>query len=323
MRHARLTTVAVIATLLAFAAPAYAALFSFDPDGAGGANAPSSVLGLDWLPGNAVAIGGAPLTPASVGTTFTVLYQAKLGSTAPPTTITGLNTTFEITVVAEFLAVVDAVSLLANTSTILFSAAPNQTSSFVEIYYDDLTDASGGAANDLTGIGFSDGTLILSGKALSGSGFNFTSFLDNVVLLDQAGADNRGGQLTVTGTGSGVLKTSVLSLDSSFFLTPFNQTELDITLADPFGQVDPSLTFFNGDPRAYTPSLGQKNGISGPDFQWQTDSVQLFVADAVPGPGTMILTATGLAVLSRYVLRRRHRHPEPPLVTSIADRCTG
>src|SRR4051794_36910288 len=81
-------------------------IISFDPDGLGGLNAPRNIPSLDWQVGNALSIGGNPIVQGEV---TTLLYQARLAATIPPSTINGLNTAFEITAVSSFQEVATSV----------------------------------------------------------------------------------------------------------------------------------------------------------------------------------------------------------------------
>jgi hypothetical protein len=290
----------------------------FDPDGTFGANPNRTVTGLDWAPGNAVSIGAIP---TAVGNTFTTLYQAKLqGTTGDTSAIPGLNTTFEITAVLRFLEVVDSVSTIPGTvSTALFHATPNQSTSFLEIYYNNLTGTppagTGGVqSNDLLGTGFADGRLILSGQVLPGNigDTTFTSqFNQGTTPLDQSGTNDRGNQLTIRGNGSSLVTTNVNFFDPNFFKTVVSTTSLTMfntSLILPFTTVDPSITFFAGTPRAYTPTLGAVNGVNGPDFQFLADANQSFNAvTAVPEPGTVAMAFTGLLTVSLGSVRKLRR----------------
>src|SRR5262245_5897335 len=62
---------------LSVAAPAFADVIIFDPDG-GGALAPREIASLDWLSG-AVSITGHPGVPL-VGDTFQTYFQGNLGT---------------------------------------------------------------------------------------------------------------------------------------------------------------------------------------------------------------------------------------------------
>jgi hypothetical protein len=285
---------------------------TFDPDGLAGGNGNQSVTGFDYLPGNAVTINGAPLSANSVGQTFTTLYQATLGGYTPgssPSAPIGLNSAFEITVVAQFKETVTSVSVdpVNQTATVNFTTAANQAGSFLQIYYDNNPATF---SNALNGTGYNDGQLILAGSIVKAPGdlTNFTADENpaDYTLLDSDGGDDRGGQLTLQGSGGSKISANVFFVDPNFFKTGLAQisTRFNTSLIVPFSEVEPSKTFFNG----YTPTLGAVNGVSGPDFQFQADANESFTLS--PEPSTMGLALAGLGLASLGSLRKLRRRSE-------------
>src|SRR5439155_14710540 len=137
-----------------------------------------NVAAFDWAVGNALAAGAnvAELNfvntqgnPGSrtcgdhttTDTCFSVFYQARLADLNTTTKTgfvpAGLNTSYEITIVAGFQEQVTGVSSDLSTLTIGFPGA-NQTNNFYEVYYDNTPATFG---NDLAGTGFNDGTKIM------------------------------------------------------------------------------------------------------------------------------------------------------------------
>src|SRR4051794_8506211 len=147
-----------------------------------GTNATPAQLigGLDFSPGNVLAVNSVPLT---VGKTFQLDYQAALGGVIDPNGITvsppGLNSTYQITAVSSFTEVVTGLSPDQTVAT--FSLAPVQASnSFFELYYNPAV-----VADNLAGTGFNVGTMILSGKpspSQTNSG-NFALAVDPITML--------------------------------------------------------------------------------------------------------------------------------------------
>jgi hypothetical protein len=320
----------------------------FDPDGAG--PAPAIDLGqMGWSTTSAVAVGGtaaiANFIAGTGPTTFTVLTQARLVDTtnqsSVPNTPPGLNTSYEITMIAGFQETVTGVS------TALGVAQFSTTGTgFVQIFYDPTRDANGAGA-DVNGKGFNNGTLILQGTSdtpgklgtftVTGGGAG-----DN---LDQFGSNDYTGQSTVEGTGSQQdISVGGITQDFMFFETPlasFGLNFANISQQLPFKQVDPAdcftsaaigvpvgsttsvvpcmaLDHINGpysaqlpDPTGgYGPVTGPVNGLfpgagGGPDFVFQSRFDSSPVAGRrVPEPGTLALFGLALGVLGFGFKRR-------------------
>src|SRR5262249_11338344 len=115
--------IAVIILASSIGASTRADLINFDPDGAGGDPA-FQIAGFDWSVGNSLAVGALPLT--TVGQTFQLYYQASLsglidadGNSFTPA---GLNSAYEITIVASVTEVVTGIA----GATATFAVAPAQ-----------------------------------------------------------------------------------------------------------------------------------------------------------------------------------------------------
>jgi len=291
--------------------------FVFDPDGPSGPNAPATYGGLDWQPGNSLAVASLPL---HTGDTFQLLYQARLGSlldtNGNAVSTPGLNGTpgapaFQITVVASFTEVVTSIAG-PNPTSATFSLAPVQSpNSFLEIWFNNSL-----VADNLAGTGFNSGTKILSGlpsPALSNGG-NFTIFQATGTLppFDSFGTDNYPGITSVVGAGGALINSLINSQDNGFFITPLTvgSTSFNTSQKTPFDSTDPSGKFSdnpNGvNPANRTPNIGAINGVSGPDFQFQADGNESF-APSVPEPASMVLLCMGLSagLLGRGWLNRR------------------
>lgn len=293
---------AMLAGLGLFGTQAIADPINFDPDGLGPVGS-LNVATFDWVPGNALSIGGnqaiktfleSPTAGFSIGgitggtqTPFDLVYHARLGVMLSPG---GVNITpvaldvpggFEITVVAKFQEVVQAISFPdpMNLSKVnaTFAQAPVQTNNYFEVYFDNnpLT-----KANDLQGTGFNDGKLIAKGVVnVISSAINIT---DNPSPLnpnlDQfgsggsgpapAGQDNYPGIDTVKAGGNTELNAvaNITFVDKNFFVdqpTALSFVLFNTNLALPFGQIDPSARFVMGENVTGLGTAGPASALAG------------------------------------------------------------
>lgn len=299
-----------LALLAGMGDAARADLISFDPDGPGGVTGPYSISGFDWAVGNALA---NDVIPTTVGQTFQLYYQAALqglldanGSGFQPT---GLNSAYEITVVASITQVITGV--VGNSIT--FAVAPNQVGSYLEIWQGAVN------RNTLAGTGFNDGTRILTGTPLpTGAGADAGAFalaLDpggNPLIqdFDQFSTQNYPGQASVVGDGSSVLGFRVTGADSQYFLTAPLILEFSNSNTVPFTRTNPSRLFVdqpNGAPPSLVPNLGPINGFPvgpGTDFQFQSDGSTRII---IPEPASLSLLGLGLLGLAGARRRSRRR----------------
>lgn len=283
--------------LLAASASQAGSVIQFDPNGTGGANA-VSVATFDAAPGNVLAVNSIQQGGGVVGTPFTVLYQAKMSTLRDgnneAVAVPGLTTPGELTIVAMFNEVGTQVD--ANTAT--FSTDTDQTGSFVRIYYDTARNA-----NDLNGTGFTDGILIYEGAVQRTPGGGSFTLTGGQTLFDQFGTDNFGGLQSVIGAGGTNLTTTTTFQNEDFFVTSIANATFDFNTSNntPFREVNPSRRFFDGT----VANVGAVNGLTGPDFQFQSDANASFTTTAVPEPGTLGMAGLSIIAMIGYRFRKR------------------
>ena len=300
----------VVALVLVWAGPASADTILFNPAGTGASGA-IEIDALDQAPGNALAQ-DITVQTAFPGQQFTLNYQANLAAA----NLAG-NQVFAqgqggnyFTFAAVFGEQVDFAFGVPGVTpvTLLFSEAAGYPLNAFNMY---ATTSSG---SDLSGQGFTTGTLILSGHMVDlFENFTFPSTNPaTAVPLDQTNDNDYPGVTTLSGIGNASIDIQIDYADQGYF--PGMNTGGTLTFAitntsifAPFTAADPSAAFSsNAVANADIPGVSSADPInawSGPNTVLNADANTSFNVTQVPEPGAM--TLLGIGLLGMVVQRRR------------------
>ncbi|OYU00242.1 MAG: hypothetical protein CFE40_02720 [Burkholderiales bacterium PBB1] len=325
MFNKSLLSIAAAAALGMGVTSANAVVFSYD--GSGSAGSQVNLIGLDWSPDNALSIGALSTPPVNGSQTLQTVAQGKLATfttASGPQSALFAQTGREYTFQASFFETATGIG----TSAAAFQLASG--ANYFKVYADTANNS-----NQVTGTGYGDGTLILSGtiNSLTGTFNDFTRLLPSlypVTGLDQfangpgGNGDVDGGVVSHVGNGSNTVNVKIDFLDPSYFLG--NVAELILTLnyndttnlAVPFNAAQPSDSVVG-----FTPNYSYVNGakVNGADctqggvtesgtrtrscdFQFQSDAAGSFV-NQVPEPASLALV--GLALAAAGVASQRKK----------------
>jgi hypothetical protein len=282
---------------------------NFNPNGTG---APGVQIGsFDWLPGNAVNIGGNPPNGLTVGSTMVILSQSQLNSAVAPDGTTPVPVPAGTEFTYTMSIPVKVASVFGPNSGAFTLDLQSSAQNFVEIW------TSAPDSNTLAGTGFNNGKRIFYGLITDAFGsLSVVPCPDNVasVQFDQfpSAADNDfPGTNTVCASGSTKISVNVIDIDPDYFpgftLDQLNTLKsfFNTSTIVPFNQQNPSRLFVSTDAGTagspspapdVMPKLGAVNGAIQQtetlDFQTQADANQAFQ----PGtevPGTCRVTYGG------------------------------
>ena len=250
---------------------------------------------------------------------FQLYFQATVGNLIGTNGLSAGMPAGQITVIGSITeSIVDVTNNGNGTATATFEVTPTQSpNSFLNMYYNGSS-----TVNPVAGTGYTDGALILSAKPIAsvqGDDNTFTSDApkgptnSNLKPFDSFNTANYTGIQSVNGSGGYTVNFAVnqSSVNTAFFPSG-NPGLISLHLFGgtnaPFTAIDPSASFYGISGGDYTTAasnvpevVGAINGLSGPDFEFQTNGT----LNPVPEPSTLALTLLGFGGVLGLIGRRR------------------
>lgn len=323
MKASTILKTTALAAALGASSVAHSAIL-FDRNGPAGGGVISTTL-FDWFPDNVLFDGAVPIPLADDFVEFDLRYQASLASfdLGVPGLFPGTEVTIQAVIPMRASRTPGGIP-----GTLELAVDVVLDGGVIDMYFDDGT---GGSlfADDITGLGYGDGTHILHADVLAFDIGEFGTIVlgpdADPLLLDQFGADNQGGVTTIeisgnleveweveADAGSANADVAAMGFDDEFFLIDAAGNSIDVPDgSDGTLRIDNAAPFTNANPSdlvvGAAPDYGSGPGVYGGekndnicagastvcDLHAEADGRSPFKAN-VPEPTTLALLGAGL-----------------------------